>query len=259
MILDFSHRISIASELIKKAEFIIALTGAGISTPSGIPDFRSQDTGLWQKNDPMQVASLSSFLNTPEIFFDWLKPLTKGIFAANPNPAHHCLSLLEKNHKLQAVVTQNIDNLHQKAGVKEVIEVHGSVATLECLKCGFKIPFNEFLLTNFIEKSKIPTCENCNHFLKPSITLFEELLPLKAWELATIYFEKADLVIVIGSSLEVYPANQLPAIALSHGAKLIINTFSTTPLDKKADLLLPFDVVEVWPAIINKLGLNFQE
>ncbi|MDO9087756.1 MAG: NAD-dependent deacylase [Anaerolineaceae bacterium] len=254
---DFDQIILHVSELIFEAKYIVALTGAGISTPSGIPDFRSQNTGLWEKNDPMRVASLSSFMNTPKVFFNWLKPLAKEIFYASPNPAHQALAILERNHKLKAIITQNIDNLHQKAGAKKVIEVHGSVSMLECLKCGLKTPFNELLMIDLFEKSKIPTCEQCHKFLKPSITLFEELLPIEAWESATHHCENADLVIVIGSSMEVYPANQLPLISLANGAKLIINTFSSTPLDQQADLLLPYDVVAVWSTIMKKLGLDF--
>jgi len=253
---DFEQKTSLAATLINEADYIVALTGAGISTPSGIPDFRSHKTGLWEKNDPMVVASLSSFLNQPMVFFNWLKPLVKEIYFANPNPAHISLARLEKENKIKAIVTQNIDNLHLKAGARKVIEVHGSVSELECLNCKIKVLFDEKLINNFIDKFEIPKCKQCQRFLKPSITLFEEMLPIDAWDSAINHFQKADLVIVIGSSLKVYPANQLPGISVSNGSKLIINTFSTTPMDKEADLLLPFDVIEVWPKILQKLNLN---
>ncbi|MBW6471529.1 MAG: NAD-dependent deacylase [Anaerolineaceae bacterium] len=253
---DFEGKTSFAAKLINEADYIVALTGAGISTPSGIPDFRTQKTGLWEKNDPLLVASLSTFLNQPKVFFDWLKPLVKDIYFANPNAAHESLARLEKENKLKAIVTQNIDNLHQKAGAKNVIEVHGSISELVCLNCKIKVAFDEHLVNNFIDHFLIPKCEHCQKFLKPSITLFEEMLPVDAWDSAFDHFQKADLVIVIGSSLEVYPANQLPAISVSNGAKLIINTFSTTPMDKDADLLLPFDVIEVWPKILQKLNIK---
>lgn len=256
MISDFEQKTSFAATLLNQAEYVVALTGAGISTPSGIPDFRSQNTGLWEKNDPMLVASLSSFLKRPMVFFNWLQPLFKNIFFANPNLAHQSLAKLENENKLKAIVTQNIDNLHQKAGAENVVEVHGSIAELECLHCGIKVPFDGKIADSFIENFEIPKCERCQKYLKPAITLFEEMLPVAAWDSAINHFEKADLVIVIGSSLEVYPANQLPGISVSKGAKLIINTYSTTPLDKDADLLLPYDVVEVWPRILQKLNIN---
>jgi NAD-dependent deacetylase len=253
---DFEGKTSYAAKLIKEAEYIVVLTGAGISTPSGIPDFRSKKSGLWEKNDPMVVASLSSFLNNPLIFFNWLKPLVKDIYFSNPNAAHKSLARLERENKLKAIVTQNIDNLHQKAGAKNVIEVHGSISEFVCLRCKTKVTFDEHIFNKFIENFEIPKCQHCQRFLKPSITLFEEMLPVDAWNSAFDHFQKADLVIVIGSSLEVYPANQLPAISVSNGAKLMINTLSTTPMDIHADLLLPFDVIKVWPVILQKLDFN---
>ena len=256
MISDFEGKTSYAANLIKEADYIVVLTGAGISTPSGIPDFRTKKSGLWEKNDPMLVASLSSFLKHPMIFFNWLKPLVKDIYFSDPNAAHKSLARLEKENKLKAIVTQNIDNLHQKAGAKNVIEVHGSISELVCLQCKTKVKFDEIIVKNFIDNFEIPKCEHCQKFLKPSITLFEEMLPVDAWDSAFEHFQKADLVIVIGSSLEVYPVNQLPAISVSNGAKLIINTFSTTPMDKHADLLLPFDVIKVWPVILQKLDIS---
>ena len=256
MMSDFESKTSYAANLIDKADYIVVLTGAGISTPSGIPDFRTKNTGLWEKNDPMLVASLSSFLNQPMIFFNWLKPLVKDIYFSDPNAAHISLARLERENKLKAIVTQNIDNLHQKAGAKNVIEIHGSISELVCLDCRIKVAFDEHFVNNFIDKFEIPKCEQCQKFLKPSITLFEEMLPVIAWDSAFDHFQKADLVIVIGSSLEVYPANQLPEISVSNGAKLIINTFSTTPMDQEADLLMPYNVIEVWPKILEKLNVS---
>lgn len=256
MISDFEDKTTYAAKFIKEADYIVVLTGAGISTPSGIPDFRTKKSGLWEKNDPLLVASLSSFLNQPMVFFNWLKPLVKDIYFSEPNAAHVSLAKLERENKLKAIVTQNIDNLHRKAGAKNVIEVHGSISELVCLQCNFKVIFDEHIVNNFIEKFEIPKCDHCQKYLKPSITLFEEMLPIDAWDSAFDHFQKADLVIVIGSSLEVYPANQLPEISVSKGAKLIINTFSKTLMDQKADLLLPYNVIEVWPKILEKLNLS---
>ena len=126
---------------------------------------------------------------------------------------------------------------------------------MECRHCDQIYEFEEKILIDFIENFEIPKCQYCYQYLKPSITLFEEMLPFDAWNKASMHFENADLVIVIGSSLEVYPANQLPGLALANGAKLIINTISKTPLDNRADILLPYDVIEIWPAILKKLDL----
>ncbi len=252
MTLPFEDLTSSVAKLITEANHVVILSGAGLATPSGIPDFRSAKTGLWETNDPMQVASLSAFRNRPNNFFNWLKPLAEKIYYAKPNFAHTALATLEQSGKIKAIVTQNIDCLHQKAGSKNVIEVHGSISQLECPKCKAIIPFNDELMLNFIEEFSIPTCNHCGLNLKPSITLFEEMLPYEAWNLATHHFENADLVIVVGSSLEVSPANQLPMIAISNGAKLIINTLSTTPIDSRATLLVNYDVVAVWKSILGK-------
>ena len=253
---DFNQKISLAINLIKISNYITVLSGAGLSTPSGIPDFRSTNTGLWEFVDPMKVASMSAFLHRPIDFFKWLQPLTEKIYNSKPNPAHQYLAALEDIGKIKAIVTQNIDFLHQKAGSKNVIEVHGSISHLECTHCNSKKKFDDHDIKQFIDKFSIPTCEKCSRYLKPSIVLFEEMLPYQAWNLATNHFEKSDLIIVIGSSLEVSPANQLPTIATANGAKLIINTLSTTPLDYEADLLLPYDVVKVWNAIGEEFGLQ---
>lgn len=256
MVSDFTQKITLACNLIKESNYITILSGAGLSTPSGIPDFRSKKSGLWEINDPMKVASLSAFLHRPIEFFKWLHPLSEKIFYAKPNPAYQYLTSLENLGKIKAVVTQNIDFLHQKAGSKNVIEVHGSISHLECMKCKSKKRFDETELLDFIENFTIPVCKKCNQYLKPSIVLFEEMLPYHEWNAATNHFEKSDLVIVVGSSLEVYPANQLPSLAVTNGAKLIINTLSSTPLDYAADLLLPFDVIQVWDAIGEEYGLQ---
>lgn len=251
---EFLRGIQLAASLIEKSDYVVAITGAGISTPSGIPDFRSHNTGLWEKNDPMRVASLSSFLHKPMDFFNWFHPLAKQIYYANANAAHQALVKMEQANKLKATITQNIDHLHQKAGSQATIEVHGGTSTLVCLDCQSTTPFSDETAINFIENFEIPKCERCKKYLKPAVTLFEELLPMDAWTQAYENLVKADLVIVIGSSLEVSPVNQLPLIALERGAKFIINTFSPTYLDRKTDMLLRYDVVQVWPKIVEMLN-----
>lgn len=241
-----------ASDLVLSSKYTVVFTGAGISTPSGIPDFRSANTGLWTKSDPMEVASYSAFRYHPDKFFNWLKPLAEHILNASPNSAHEGLAQLEQAGYVKAVITQNIDGLHQKAGSKQVVEVHGSMNHLRCMICQSIYPAEAYFQP-FISAGEFPRCTNCGSLLKPEITLFEEMLPYEAWSSAVNYSEHADLFIVIGSSLEVTPASSLPLTALQSGAKLIINTLSSTYLDQQADLVLPYGVAEVVPAITQKV------
>ena len=243
-----SESIQKAAELIRKSQSIVVFTGAGISTPSGIPDFRSSRTGLWTQNDPFQVASLSAFRYRPQVFFNWLRPLAEKMWDAHPNPAHIALADLEKAGYIHALITQNIDGLHQKAGSQNVIEVHGSAKRFNCLKCKKSFPSEEYI-ESFIRHAHIPHCPFCDQILKPEIVLYEEMLPIDAWSSAESYCEKADLILVVGSSLEVIPAANLPYDALRNGARMIINTISSTHLDRYADVLLPYDVISTLPEI----------
>jgi len=242
------------ADLILSSSRIVVFTGAGISTPSGIPDFRSANKGLWTQSNPMEVASLTAFHHHPEIFFNWLRPLAAEIWKAAPNGAHYSLVELEKAGFLTAVITQNIDGLHQKAGSREVVEVHGSIGKLECERCQAVFPAEDFLVS-FIQNGIIPICRHCSGILKPGIVLFEEMLPYPAWAKAVDHSQNADLFIVIGSSLEVTPAASLPLETLRRGARLVINTRSSTYLDSRADVVIHRDVAEVIPAITH-LVLN---
>jgi NAD-dependent deacetylase len=241
-----------AAALIKNAHHVVAFTGAGISTSSGVPDFRSIGTGLWEKNDPMEVATLSTFRTHPQVFFNWLKPLAKSIYQAVPNAAHHALAALEQKGYLKSIITQNIDCLHQKAGTKTIYEVHGSLDMMHCLKCGGKYP-SERYITAFIERSELPYCDFCHQLLKPGIVLFEEMLPQSVWDQALHECECADVIIIIGSSLEVSPANQLPLSGFRHGAHLIINNYTPTFLDEDARVIIQSNAAKVIPEIAGLL------
>ncbi len=245
---SFGDLVRAAADLIRNSKKAVAFTGAGISTPSGIPDFRSPESGLWNKYDPFEVASLSAFRDHPDKFYGWLKPLVKNSQSAQPNQAHVCLAELEKAGILQAVITQNIDGLHQRAGSRNVIELHGSAQSATCLSCGKKAG-PEWLTELSREDSVIPQCKTCGGTLKPDVVLFEELLPADAWEKAQEYCEITDLILVIGSSLEVYPANSLPQTALQHSARMVINTITTTYLDSAADVVIHTDLIRTIPAI----------
>jgi NAD-dependent deacetylase len=244
-----------AADLIRSANFAVAFTGAGISTPSGIPDFRSANIGLWMKYDPFEVASLTAFKRRPEKFFNWLLPLARDIVLAKPNPAHLALARLEAAQFIREVITQNIDGLHQQAGSKYPIELHGSMTRLDCLHCHITYSSKRFL-DAFLNYGEIPRCERCEGILKPSITLFEEMLPQQAWNQAETACLQADLVLVVGSSLEVTPAAYLPIYALENGARLIINNNTPTHLDDQADVVLRGDVADIIPGITNILCPN---
>jgi NAD-dependent deacetylase len=248
----FEAGISKAASLLKQARHAVVFTGAGISTPSGIPDFRSQDTGLWERFNPMEVASIGVFQSNPEKFYHWLRPLLRDILNASPNPAHYALAQLESAGIIKAVITQNIDNLHQRAGSQNVYEVHGSLRTLTCFACQETYP-SEGFKEQLQDAGILPRCEHCSSVLKPDITLFGEMLPIETWTQAEEHCRRADVVLVAGSSLEVHPAASLPEVGLEHGADLIINNISSTYLDHSASVLLPLDVAAALPRIIEKM------
>lgn len=237
-----------AAELLRNAHHVVAFTGAGISTPSGIPDFRSQSSSLWNRSDPMKVASLTSFRRTPQIFFDWLRPLARQISQAQPNPAHQALSNLEQAGILKAIITQNIDGLHQRAGSRTVLEVHGSMTSLTCLACHTSYASAAFY-GPFIQDGTLPRCPQCQSILKPDIVLFEEQLPMDTWHTAEKHSMEADVFLVAGSSLKVMPAAGLLGYAVQNNAAIVIVNFTPTYLDESAAVLIPGDVAEALPQI----------
>jgi NAD-dependent deacetylase len=245
---DNSEKINLARQMVKEARHLVVFTGAGISTPSGIPDFRSKGSGLWEKSDPMEVASLSTFRSDPKRFWDWKRPLLRQIWQAKPNAAHFALAELEKTGRLKAIVTQNIDGLHQKAGTKTVLELHGSVETMSCQGCGRQFPSAQFQ-TMIEQTEEMPRCARCGEVMKPDIVLFEEMLPQTVWNAAEKHCARADVLIVIGSSLEVWPAAALPEKALLNGAHLIIVNLTPTHLDPRAKIILPKDAAVMLPLI----------
>ena len=244
--------IEYAAELLRKAKYAVALTGAGISTPSGIPDFRSEGTGLWTRDELMEVASLSTFRTNPEVFFSWFRPLASQIFYAEPNPAHIALAELEKAGRVQSVITQNIDALHHKAGSKNVIEMHGTLRTLSCTQCFQQVEANTYL-KSFIDQGELPRCPACNGLMKPDVILFGEQLPQRAWYDAQRECRQCDLILVAGSSLEVLPVAGLPMQAIDRGAHLVILNNATTYLNVRADVAIQGDVADIIPAIVEQV------
>ncbi|HUH99170.1 MAG TPA: NAD-dependent deacylase [Anaerolineales bacterium] len=244
--------IEFSAELFRQAERAVVLTGAGISTPSGIPDFRSEGSGLWSRDEPLEVASLHTFRTHPERFYEWFRPLAHQIFEAAPNAAHRALAELEKAGHIRAVLTQNIDMLHQKAGMRHVVELHGTLRTLSCTECFQQVDSAPYLKP-FVEEGKLPRCPHCRALLKPDVILFGEQLPQRAWFEAQQESRTCDLMLVAGSSLEVLPVAGLPMQALDRGAHLVIINNSPTYLNVRADTAIQEDVSDIIPAIAEQV------
>lgn len=246
----FTGRITRAAELIACSRNTVALTGAGISTPSGIPDFRSPESGLWTTADPMEVASIESFRVNPQAFYTWNRDLALRIAAARPNAAHVALAELETLGRLRMVITQNVDNLHQKAGSRRVVEVHGNLQESTCLTCGKVIPTAE--IQDCVFEGRVPHC-SCGGVYKPNAVFFGEMLPFKALMEAREAAETCDTMIVVGSSLEVVPAADMPWIALRKGASVLVFNMSPTAIDEYAEVVVRGDVAVSLPRLLEEV------
>ncbi len=218
------------AELIRANQPCVALTGAGVSTESGIPDFRSAG-GIWAQYDPYEVASIEAFHRDPELVWEFYTRRLDVLADAAPNPAHQALAELESLGLVQAVITQNVDRLHAAAGSRDVIEVHGSIASAVCLACGRREERVRGLLP-------LPMCAGCGAVLKPGVVMFGELLPVAAIDRATALAQSAQLLLVVGTSLEVWPVAGLPEETLAHGGRLAIVNRERTPYDERAHLVV---------------------
>jgi NAD-dependent deacetylase len=230
------------AQLVRDSRCTVALTGAGISVPSGIPDFRSPGTGLWENVDPMEVAHIDVFRRDPKRFWTFYRPRFGMLSDKRPNGAHAALAELESKGLLDAVVTQNIDRLHRKAGSRRVIEVHGTIETSSCVDCGTSYALD--LVEGLFDEEGVARCDDCNGPVKPDVVLFGELLPATAMEEAVALAARAELLLCVGSSLEVYPVAGLPATTRTAGGRIAIVTKGPTPYDDEADVRLGGDVVE---------------
>ena len=245
---NIKAQIERAAHLIAEAEHVTSVTGAGISTPSGIPDFRSPESGLWALVNPMEVASIFGFRQRPESFFEWVRPLVRRFLEAEPNPAHKALVGLEAMDRMKAIITQNIDGLHQRAGSRCVLEIHGHIREATCIRC-YRIVSLEGLLSDFVERGQIPRCPSCGGILKPNMILFGEQLPVTVLNAAWREIRACDLVLVAGTLLEVVPASDLPMAAVMHGAKAIVVNYQPTSLDSLANVVIHQNVATVLPQI----------
>jgi NAD-dependent deacetylase len=235
--LDNMENAEQAIDLIRKSDRIVAFSGAGISTEAGIPDFRGPG-GLWEDSALMEQLSLSGFRRNPEGFYRANVKLFSEIRSAEPTLAHKLLVRLEQLGKIGAVVTQNIDGLHRAAGSKRVFELHGTYHTGHCLKCRAKFKMENFYLEIQSGRLKVPLCPDCAATIKPDVVLFEDPIPVDAWEGAVYAAEHCDLMLVLGSSLVVYPAAELPMIAISSGAPVVIVNLEDTVYDSLAKIVV---------------------
>jgi NAD-dependent protein deacetylase/lipoamidase len=221
--------------LLEERRPCVVLTGAGMSTESGIPDFRSA-SGIWAEVDPFEVASIDAFRRDPLRVWRWYGPRIHGLLAAEPNAGHRALAALERAGLVRAVVTQNIDTLHSRAGSDDVVEVHGSIRRFVCLACGAEEPLEGVLVQ--LEVREAPACPECGTILKPGVVMFGELLPAAEMERAEWLAREAPLLLVVGSSLQVWPVAGLPDETRRAGGQVAILNREPTPYDDRASLLL---------------------
>jgi NAD-dependent deacetylase len=220
------------AELVRGRRPCVVLTGAGISTESGIPDFRSP-SGIWAHYDPLEYATIDAFLADPVKVWDFYGKRLAMLGDAQPNDGHRALAELEDRGWVRAVITQNIDRLHERAGSRALVEVHGSIRTSSCLDCGTVVPFDEV-----VQLLPVPRCPSCERILKPDVVMFGELLPEGAIARATQLAAQAQLLLVVGSSLEVYPVAGLPLETLASGGTLAIVNRSETQFDSRASVAI---------------------
>ena len=246
------------ASLIGEADSVVALTGAGISVPSGIPDFRSPGSGLWSDVNPMEVAHIDAFHRDPQRFWSFYGQRFHALGDKRPNRAHAALVELERAGLLDAVITQNIDQLHARAGSRSLVEVHGTIAHSSCLVCSSRYELGDVRARQEGDSGGVPRCD-CGQPLKPDVVLFGEYLPVEAIGQAEALAAGADLMLCIGSSLEVYPVAQLPETTLSNGGQIAILTQGRTPLDRVAAVRMAGDVVDELEAVLAALGLAIPE
>ena len=237
------------ADLLRSRQPCVVLTGAGISTESGIPDFRSAG-GIWERFDPAEVAHIDAFRRDPARVWEFYALRADACARVDPNDGHRALAELEEQGWIGAVVTQNVDGLHQRAGSREVVEVHGSLREAECIHCGVRVPTEDA-----IAMLPLPPCPECGEVLKPGVVMFGELLPAAAIERAQGLAAEACVLLVVGSSLEVHPVAALPSGTLSSGGTLAIVNRGSTPWDSEAELVLDAGAGETLRALAAALGI----
>lgn len=246
------------AQMLRSSRSTVALTGAGISVPSGIPDFRSPGTGVWESVDPMEVAHIDAFRSDPVRFWSFYGRRFASLEGKLPNAAHALLAAMESAGLLDAVITQNVDMLHRRAGSRELVEVHGSIAGCSCPACGASATLEQARALVQSSPDGVPRCERCGAALKPDVVLFGELLPAAALERASALCRAADVLLCIGSSLEVHPVAGLPRLTSAAGGSVAIITQGPTPLEHLADVRLSGDVVCELTSLGHALGIQLR-
>ncbi len=244
-----AQKIASIAHLLFNAKFAIALTGAGVSTESGIPDFRGR-SGIWKEFNPIIYGNIEILKTNPSVFWKLGKRLAPTLIKAKPNPGHYALAELEKLGKIRGIITQNIDGLHQQAGTEVVYEVHGSLRNFICMQCHSNYSQDEIIPKIF---QGIPKCDNCGGFIKPDVILFGESLPLDQIQNSQDAALKADLILVAGSALEVFPVNQIPQSVVEKGGKLVIINDEPTWLDNIAEIVIHEKTGKILPLIVEEL------
>jgi NAD-dependent deacetylase len=245
--------------LVRSARSVVALTGAGISVPSGIPDFRGRagtQNGLWQNVDPMTVAHIDAFRSDPARFWGFYSQRFATLTDKRPNAAHTVLVAMEREGLLDGVITQNVDMLHRKAGTRELVEVHGSIATCSCLRCGRGVSLEEARALIAGDEAGVPRCSPCGAPLKPDVVLFGEMLHAATLARAHELCAGADVLLCIGTSLEVHPVAGLPLLTHERGGTIAIITQGPTPLDHIAQVRLDGDVVSELERLVAALEIS---
>jgi NAD-dependent deacetylase len=232
--------------LLRERQPVVVLTGAGISTESGIPDFRSA-SGIWAQYDPMEYATIRAFRRDPVKVWEFYALRFSVLTQAEPNAGHRALAELESRGLIEAIVTQNIDGLHQRAGSRKVLEVHGSIRTASCLECGERVSLEEVVAS--LRDRAAPPCPRCGAILKPDVVMFGELLPVAALERGVELAREAGVLLAVGSSLEVYPVAGLPEETVAAGGVLAIVNRGPTPFDRLAAIRIDGTAGETLAAV----------
>jgi NAD-dependent protein deacetylase/lipoamidase len=247
------HTVRDLAALVRERQPCVVLTGAGISTESGIPDFRSPG-GIWAKYDPMEYATIAAFRTDPVKVWEFYALRFELLTTAEPNAGHLALAELERRGLVAAVVTQNVDGLHVRAGSRAVVEVHGSIRSASCLDCGERVPLEDVVAA--LQDAPAPPCPRCGAVLKPDVVMFGELLPAAAIDRATELARQAGLLLVVGSSLEVHPVAGLPVETVSAGGQLAIVNRGPTPFDHLASVRIDGGAGETLSALAEASSLG---
>ncbi|NQV39965.1 MAG: NAD-dependent deacylase [Nitrosopumilus sp.] len=238
----------VIKDQIKNYKKIVFVTGAGISQESRIPTFRGKD-GLWRNHDPMKLATIDAFYDNPKLVWEWYNERRKNIFQAQPNLGHKAIAELEKYAQV-TVLTQNIDGLHQKSGSSKVLELHGNIVKIKCSVCNYK----EEILT---EISNLPPLCKCENILRPDVVWFGEPLPQDVWQNAIDFASQCDLMIIVGTSLVVSPANTLPLYAKQNNATLIEINPENTEMSKEMNEIIRKTSTETLPKLVSLFKMNY--